>query len=156
MASFKLTKDHIIKSFAPLLETTDPSLRASFFNNTLIPDVTWTITGGHELSGTTTSVESHKAHSFNRLGPKLQNPIRFVINRIILDTEPEADGTWWACVECKGESTTKTGEPYNNEYAWLTRWNQDGKIVEIRSYFDSVMAEHVLHLELPGEKEKTP
>lgn len=154
MAPFQLTKDHIVKSFCPLFETTDRSLRDTFFKDTLAPDVIWTITGAHELSGTTRSVESHLAASFNRLGPKLQGPIRFVVNRILLDSEPEADGTQWACVESKGESTTRTGEPYNNEYVWLTRWNQEGKIVEIRSYFDSVMAEHVLHLEIPGEDEK--
>lgn len=77
-----------------------------------------------------------------------------MVTRVIVDAEPVRDengaiGGWWACVETRGEAVTKTGERYDNEYAWITRWNSEGRIVEIRSYFDTLMAEHVLYLEVP-------
>lgn len=150
--SFKLTKQHILSAFAPLAETANPALRKTFFTNYIqSSNITWTITGQHALSGTRTSLEAHAAASFDRLGPKLKAPIKFVVTRVIVDPEPEQDG-WWACVETSGEATTKTGKPYNNEYIWLTRWNEEGKIVEIRSYFDSLMAEHILNLKVPDEQ----
>lgn len=73
--------------------------------------------------------------------------------RIILDAEDEEDGTRWACVETKGEAWTKLGEEYFNEYVWLTRWDGEGRIVEIRSYFDSAMADYILSLEIPEDKQ---
>lgn len=39
----------------------------------------------------------------------------------------------------------RIGAPYNNEYVWLTKWNDEGKIVEIKSYFDSAMSEELLN-----------
>lgn len=41
-------------------------------------------------------------------------------------------------------SSPGLGKAYNNEYVWLTRWNDEGKIVEIRSYFDTMLSEEAL------------
>ncbi|KAL6852524.1 hypothetical protein ACO1O0_007070 [Amphichorda felina] len=160
--TFKLTKDYVLSSFAPLAEIHDLAKRKTFFTESIdSSNITWTITGDHSLSGTRTTLEAHAAASFDRLGPKLSEPIRFLVTRIIVDAErteesdPEKSG-WWACVETRGEATIKTGEPYNNEYVWLMRWNDHGKIVEIRSYFDSLMSEYVLHREIPEDSEKKP
>lgn len=37
-----------------------------------------------------------------------------------------------------------TGQAYNNEYVWLTTWNDEGKIIHIRSYFDTLLAQQTL------------
>ncbi|EQK99433.1 hypothetical protein OCS_04854 [Ophiocordyceps sinensis CO18] len=59
--------------------------------------------------------------------------------------DPDPDGRWWACVETRGQATRKpSGKPYNNEYIWLTAWSREGRIVEVRSYFDSMLSEEVL------------
>lgn len=75
---------------------------------------------------------------------------------MILDAEPTQDGEgkggWWACVETKGEATRKSGGAYNNEYMWVTRWDAEGKIVEIVSYFDTMLAEMVLREDVDGEE----
>ena len=144
MSTFKLTKAHVHHVFASLLETDDLSVRNVFFTDHMIPDVTWTITGtGHSLAGTRYNLQDHSNASFNNLGKRLTGPIKFVVKRVVVDAEREENG-WWACVELKGEAMRKTGKEYNNEYIWLTRFNDDGKIVEVRSYFDTLFAENVL------------
>ncbi|KND88356.1 hypothetical protein TOPH_06975 [Tolypocladium ophioglossoides CBS 100239] len=145
MSGFTLTKAHILQAFAPLAETHDPAARERFFSESVDPNVTWTITGSaHSLAGTRHSLQAHADATFNRLGKKLRGPIKFTVARVHIDAEPTEDGGRWACVETVGESTRKTGEPYNNEYMWLTRWNGEGRIVEVRSYFDTMLSEEVL------------
>lgn len=46
-------------------------------------------------------------------------------------------------MECEGEGTTKTGRPYNNRYAMFYRL-AGGKVVEIREYLDTALADAVL------------
>ncbi|KAJ3532323.1 hypothetical protein NM208_g8492 [Fusarium decemcellulare] len=144
MSSFRLTRSHVLSSFAPLLETSDLARRNVFFTDSVIPNVAWTITGhAHSLVGTRYNIEDHCNISFNQLRKRLVAPIKFVVTRVIVDAERSQDG-WWACVETRGDATRKTGPHYNNEYIWLTKYNDEGKIVEIRSYFDTVFAEQVL------------
>ena len=52
--------------------------------------------------------------------------------------------TWSVAWEVQRLTFGETGRPYNNEYIWLTTWNNEGKIVDIRSYFDSAMSEEAL------------
>ena len=40
---------------------------------------------------------------------------------------------------------TIAGKPYNNDYIWLTQWNDEGKIVYVRSYFDTMLSQEALH-----------
>ncbi|GAB0138205.1 hypothetical protein EsDP_00006446 [Epichloe bromicola] len=144
MSRFVLTKDVIRSAFAHLGETKNAEYRKRFLTDYLVPDVIWTCTGNaHSLAGTRYSIKDHDEATFQRLGKKLQAPIKFHVTRIIVDAEREADG-WWCSVETRGQATRTTGEPYNNEYLWLMRWNDDGKVVEIRSYFDTMLSEQVL------------
>ncbi|KAG5998458.1 hypothetical protein E4U54_002185 [Claviceps lovelessii] len=144
MPPFVLTKDLIRRAFAHLAETDDLAQRQKFLTDYLVPDVIWTCTGNaHSLAGTRYSLQEHDEATFKRLGRKLRAPIKFVVTRAVVDAEPEADG-WWCSVETRGEATRTTGEPYNNEYVWLMRWNGEGKVVEIRSYFDTMLSEQVL------------
>lgn len=144
MAGFILTKDYVFKAFSHLSEIEDIEHRKKFLTEYIVPNVIWTCTGNaHSLAGTRYSVKEHEDATFKRLGKKLKGPIKFIATRVIVDAEPEADG-WWSTVETKGEATRTTGEPYDNEYVWLMRWNDEGKIVEIRSYFDTMLSEQVL------------
>lgn len=38
-----------------------------------------------------------------------------------------------------------SGQPYNNDYIWITQWSDDGKILSVRSYHDTNLAEKVLY-----------
>lgn len=95
----------------------------------------------------------------NTKGQKLAKPIKFVIRSIIL--EPD---TRRASIETKGYATrtngmysrpssnnkmcngvdASLGQPYNNDYVWLTQWNEQGQIFSVRSYHDTNLAEKVL------------
>lgn len=37
----------------------------------------------------------------------------------------------WAAVEMTNTSKTVTGMEYNNTFCWVTRWNTEGKIVQV-------------------------
>lgn len=144
MPGFVLTKDHVRKAFSHLGEIQDLEHRKKFLTEYTVPNVTWTCTGSaHSLAGTRHSLQDHEDATFKRLGRNLTGPIKFTATRVIVDAEREQDG-WWCTVETKGEATRTTGQPYNNEYAWLMRWNDEGKIVEIRSYWDTMLSEKVL------------
>jgi hypothetical protein len=161
MAPFILTKSYVLNSFSPLLETTNLSHRAIFFNTSVRPSVTWTITGsGHQLAGTRHTIQDHSEASFNRLLKLLVRPIRFEVTRVIVDSEPAEDGGWWASLELVGYADRKKGGPYNNEYAMFVRYDEEGKIVEVRSYHDTALAETLLEedepkAELKGEAQSS-
>ena len=36
------------------------------------------------------------------------------------------------------------GQPYNQEYCWVLRWNQDRKVVQVRAYLDGVIIQNGL------------
>ncbi|KAF7541747.1 hypothetical protein G7Z17_g11885 [Cylindrodendrum hubeiense] len=144
MSDFKLTRPHVLKVFEPLQETDDIERRNTFFADSVVPDVKWTITGqAHSLIGTRNSIQEHNDISDNQISKRLDGPIKFVVTRVIVDGDRSDDG-WWTSVELRGEATRRTGLDYNNEYIWLTRFNDQGKIVEIRSYFDTLLSEMVL------------
>ncbi|KAH7011290.1 hypothetical protein EDB80DRAFT_891134 [Ilyonectria destructans] len=113
MADFKLTRPHVLKAFEPLQETDDIARRNSFFSESIVPDVKWTITGqAHSLVGTRNSIQEHSNMSFDKIDKRLEGPIKFVVTKVI--------------------------------NVWLTRFNDQGKIVEVRSYFDTLLEEMVL------------
>ncbi|KAM4057549.1 hypothetical protein HRG_009185 [Hirsutella rhossiliensis] len=144
MSRFILTKDFVGKAFLLLTEVHDQVVRNCFFADFVTPDVIWTMAGSaHSLAGTRHSLQSHMDATFNHLRRRLQELIKFVVTKIIVDTERSEDG-WWACIEAKGQATRKTGHAYNNDYIWLTRWNDEGRIAEVRYYFDTMLSEQVL------------
>ncbi|KAB5585078.1 hypothetical protein GE09DRAFT_1069295 [Coniochaeta sp. 2T2.1] len=140
MATFTLTKEHIAKTFGYLEEIDDLQKRNIFFNEYIVPDVTWEIAGtGHVLGGTSYNLADLQAKTFIKLRKKLTTPIKFTLKSIIL--EP---GSNIVCVETQGHATRLIGKPYNNDYIWLTTWSSAGKMVHIRSYFDTKLAEDTL------------
>lgn len=36
------------------------------------------------------------------------------------------------------------GLKFDNTYAWVTRWNKDGKIVQVRAYLDSALVKQAI------------
>lgn len=46
-------------------------------------------------------------------------------------------------IECQGRVTTKSGQPYNNQYCYVCRL-EDGQLKELTEYMDSALAEAVL------------
>lgn len=43
-----------------------------------------------------------------------------------------------------------TGAFFDNTYAWITRWNTEGQIIQVRAYLDSALvAKSVFENEIP-------
>jgi ketosteroid isomerase-like protein len=77
-------------------------------------------------------------------------PMKQVVTNIIGGGESED----WCVVEMVNEGRTKSGERYDQTYAWCCRWEQrDGewRIVQVRAYLDSGLVDRVV---AAGEKEK--
>lgn len=55
----------------------------------------------------------------------------------------------WAFVEMTNESKTKIGIEYNNTFAWATKWNSEGKIIQVRAYLDTALVRDAVE---PTEK----
>jgi hypothetical protein len=46
---------------------------------------------------------------------------------------------------------SRTGLKYDNRFAWVTRWNTDGIIVEVRAYLDSALVNMAITENESGE-----
>lgn len=58
------------------------------------------------------------------------HPVRPRVHNIVGGGDDE-----WAAVEMTNTSKTVTGMDYNNTFCWVTRWNPQGKIVQVSSIF---------------------
>lgn len=108
----------------------------TMFMEHLADDVVLTVTGEHSWSGIFCGKET--------IARKIYGYLRTLVN----DTGKTkafnfiADGDLVA-IEAKGDMVTKNGTPYRNHYCLIYRL-QDGKIMEMKEYMDSVMAENIL------------
>jgi ketosteroid isomerase-like protein len=94
------------------------------------------------LGGTYNSAADFRAKTLARLGSILDpsTPIRIKVHNIIGGGPDEE----WCTVEMKNESKAKNGMDYNQTYAWCVRWNEDGKIVQVRAYLDTALLRDVV------------
>jgi uncharacterized protein len=47
-------------------------------------------------------------------------------------------------VECKGNVAMRSGARYDNDYCYICRFAADGKLIAVREYMDTALAERVL------------
>lgn len=100
-------------------------------------DLVWIITG---QSAWSRRFEGKAAVERDLVAPLFRlfaTPYHNFAERIIADDDDNV------VVLAKGEVTTVSGQPYNNDYCFVMRL-RDGKIVEIREYMDSALAERAL------------
>ncbi|KAF2119454.1 hypothetical protein BDV96DRAFT_642478 [Lophiotrema nucula] len=110
---------------------------AEFFNK-VVDDVDWLVTGeAHPLAGHWYSKKTFFDDSWSRVGEILQKPMQLNIEGVIV--EPDGTGLGGkAVVELRGlGGVLKNGNSYNNEYCWVTRFNEEGKIISVRAYLDT-------------------
>ena len=108
----------------------------SLFVEHLADDVILRVSGQYSWSRTFTGKQSVLRDLFGVVrertsGVRKTIPLRFVADDDIV------------VVEGRGEMTSQTGVPYNNEYCLIYRL-REGKIVEITEYNDSALCERVL------------
>ncbi|KAK7014235.1 ketosteroid isomerase [Favolaschia claudopus] len=49
-----------------------------------------------------------------------------------------------AFMELAGTATQLNGKPYNNRYVWILIFNETGKVVELREYFDTALVQELM------------
>ena len=106
------------------------------FARAMAEDFVWRMMGSTPWSGTYSGKADVRGRMLKALSAQFTTPYRSVANRI------HADGDF-VMVECKGEVTTKRGEPYNNSYCFVIRMC-DAQLAELTEYFDSALVERAL------------
>ena len=99
-------------------------------------DFTWIMEGTTPWSG---RYEGKAVVQDRVLGPlfaQFATPYRNRAHRIIVEGDDVA-------VLCNGDVETKTGKRYNNSYCYVIRM-RDGKMIELREYFDTALVERAL------------
>jgi uncharacterized protein len=106
------------------------------FVEALADDVRWEVTGTSRWSR---AYEGKASVMGDFLGPVMENfATRYRNSPRRMTAQDDR-----IVVECRGEVTTKSGKPYNNEYCWVFRL-EDGRIKEVTEYMCTKLAEEAL------------
>lgn len=111
---------------------------ATSFLDLMADDFSWIIEGKSKWS---MRFDGKAAVQRDLIAPLFTNfatPYRNFADEIIADGDR-------AVVLCRGEVKTKRGDDYNNSYCFVIRM-RGGKMVELREYMDTALAEAVLDL----------
>ena len=128
-----ITVEFVNSVFAPF-EQGDPP---TFFRNSVADNVDWTIIGqDNPVQGRYTSKAELISKGMNRIVNCLVPPVKRKITNVLVSGD-------WAIVENTGQSTTKKGEPYNMQFCWICRFENE-KIVEVRMYMDTALAKRTI------------
>jgi uncharacterized protein len=109
---------------------------SALFVASLSDDVTLRVTGQYSWSRTFVGKASVLRDLFGHVRSLVQKGGRTVAHRFIADGD-------FVVVEARGDMVTKAGVPYANDYCLVYRL-QDGRIVEMTEYNDSILCERVL------------
>ena len=99
------------------------------FFNALADDIRWTVSGSTPISGTYTSKAEYVEKVYRPLFDRLTGPTRCRVRQIIAEADT-------VVVQWHGESPTRSGQPYVQEYCWVIRV-EDEMIKEVEGYFDT-------------------
>lgn len=108
----------------------------SLFVEHLADDVVMRVSGQYSWSRTFTGKQFVLRDLFGVVRERTTETRKTIPLRFIADGDH-------VVVEARGEMTSKSGVPYNNEYCLIYRL-RDRKIVEITEYQDSTLCERVL------------
>jgi uncharacterized protein len=100
----------------------------SFFD-AVADDVRWTAIGHTPISGVYTSKAEYLEKCYRPLMARLNGPARCEVRRIIADGDT-------VVVQWRGETPTRAGQPYIQEYCWVLRVDGE-RITEVDGYFDT-------------------
>lgn len=106
------------------------------FVELLADDVTWTVMGQTRWSGSYRGKAAVLGDLLGQLRERLADRYRAAAERII------ADGPF-VVVQARGQSTTRAGIPYNNEYCFVYLM-EDGRIKEVTEYLDTELVTKAL------------
>jgi len=99
-------------------------------------DFRWTVTGTTKWSRTYEGKQCVLTELFGPLRARISGRIRTTAHRFIADGD-------FVVVEARGNNTTKSGMPYNNNYCFVFRLADD-KLKEVTEYFDTELVTRAL------------
>ncbi len=108
---------------------------ADAFLSTLADDVNFTIIGSTKFSGVFKGKAKLVAKVLAPLGAQLENGLTMHVDNLIA----EGDNI---VMQGRGESTTKSGQAYNNTYAQVFRL-ENGKVQQVTEYLDTELVNAV-------------
>ncbi|MGC1172845.1 nuclear transport factor 2 family protein [Polaromonas sp.] len=112
--------------------------KGALFVATLADNVVMRVTGQYSWSRTFEGKESVLRDLYRYVQSLVERGSRTIPLRFFADGD-------CVIVEARGDMTTRKGEKYDNEYCLVYRFDE-GKIVEMREYCDSVLCEQRLGL----------
>ena len=95
----------------------------------LSDDVRWTAIGHTPFSGAYTSKAEYLEKCYRPLTARLAGPTRCRVRRIVAEGDT-------VVVQWSGETPTRSGRPYAQEYCWVVRVAGEA-ITEVHGYFDT-------------------
>ena len=101
----------------------------------LADDITWTNIGTTRFSGTYRGKQVLIDQLLGPLFGQLKSGIASTIERVIAEDDV-------VVVLTSGVAETLAGVPYNNSYCQVMRF-RDGKIAEVKEYFDTALVDSV-------------
>lgn len=99
-------------------------------------DVTWKVMGHTPWSRTYRGKAAVLADLLRPLGARLSTRYQASAERIIADGD-------YVVVEARGQATTQHGLPYNNEYCFIYRFEND-RVKEVTEYLDTELVTKAL------------
>jgi ketosteroid isomerase-like protein len=136
----------VVEAYVAALQRGDiEALRASF-----APDATWWLRGDLPTSGTWTGPDASLDGFLRQMTERLDTtrPLTQELTRIVADGE-------YAVAEWTSRATTRSGRPYENDYAVVFRV-RDGRIASVREHFDTAYAARVLFDQKPIVPQPAP
>lgn len=107
----------------------------------LADDITWTNVGTTKFSGTYTGKQALVEQLLGPLFGQLKAGIASEIERLTAEDDV-------VVAQTAGTAETHDGIPYNNSYCQVIRI-RDGKIAEVKEYFDTALVDAVFGVEGP-------
>jgi uncharacterized protein len=107
------------------------------FVDAMHDDFAWTISGQGPWARTWRGKDAVRTELFRLLFAQFATNYRNMAKNFIAEGDT-------VVVECKGDVATKQGNRYDNDYCYVCRFGDDGKLIALTEYMDTALAERVL------------
>jgi ketosteroid isomerase-like protein len=107
------------------------------FVDAMHDDFTWTISGQGPWARTWRGKDAVRSELFRPLFAQFATQYRNTAKSFIAEGDT-------VVVECKGDTVTKQGARYDNDYCYICRFDGNGKLIALTEYMDTALAERVL------------
>ncbi|KAJ3542792.1 hypothetical protein NM208_g400 [Fusarium decemcellulare] len=129
-----LTKEELEAIFA-----TDPLTNGGPFWSRVADNVEWTVMGSSPGCGHYTNLKDLRANTIEKLMKFLQGPPQIKMVNVFFGGEHYE----WTTMELEARGVLKSGEEYHNHYALVIKWNEEGKVIQVRDYLDTALIERI-------------